>query len=216
MPTISHVVEKIIDSRPLLQEAIIEDIVSFASVAEKIKPAVEKELEKEVKLSAIVMALRRASEKLLRRAPKKRFDYQSDVSMRTNICDIGVLKSPTFFAKLRSIYSIVDYEKGDTLNIIQGNYEVSIIANEKYHDKIINALSGEKIVRSQKGLVIVGLNFPKEYVDQPGVIATITRKLAWNGVNILEVVSTFKELNFVVDKKDATKAYNALQELIEG
>jgi aspartokinase len=136
--------------------------------------------------------------------------------MKTNICDIGLIKSPAFFSKLKSIYSIVDYERGDVLNIIQGNYEVSIISNEKYADKIKKALSGEKLIRQEKGLVIVGLNFSKEYMDQPGVIAAVTRKLAWNGVNILEVISTFKEMNFVVSKKDATKAYNALQEMIEG
>jgi len=216
MPTVAHIVEHIVNERPLLQEAIIEDIVSFGSVAENIKNDVEKHLDKEVKHSAIVMALRRTAEKVRKRSPQAMFDYNSEIFMKTNVCDIGVLKSPTFFSKLNKIYSIVDYEKGDSLNIIQGNYEVSIIANEKFAENIENALEGEKIVRTEKGLVIVGLNFPQEYVDQPGVIATITRKLAWNGVNILEVVSTFKELNFVVDKKDATKAYNALSELIEG
>ncbi|MBU0535957.1 MAG: ACT domain-containing protein [Nanoarchaeota archaeon] len=216
MPTISHIVEHIVKERPLLQEAIIEDIVNYASVAESIKPEVEKALEKEVKLSAIVMALRRVAETVRRKAPQTKFDYNSEIFMKTQVCDIGVLKSPTFFSKLKHIYSIVDYERGDTLNIIQGNYEVSIISNEKYLDKIKKSLAGEKIVRADKELVIVGMIFPKEYVEHPGVIATITRKLAWNGVNILEVISTFKELNFVVGKNDATKAYNALQELIEG
>ncbi|MBD3314027.1 ACT domain-containing protein [Candidatus Woesearchaeota archaeon] len=216
MPTVAHIVEHIVKERPLLQEAIIEDIVNYASVAENIKPDIERMLEKKVKISAIVMALRRTAEKIRSKAPRAKFDYNSEIFMKTNVCDIGVLKSPSFFSKLSKIYSIVDYEKGDSLNIIQGNYEVSIIANEKFADRIEKTLEGEKIVRKDKGLVIVGLNFPKEYVDQPGVIATITRKLAWNGVNILEVISTFKELNFVVSKKDATKAYDALNELIDG
>ncbi|MCX6707352.1 MAG: ACT domain-containing protein [Candidatus Woesearchaeota archaeon] len=216
MPTISHITEKIVSSRPLLQEAIIEDIVSFGSVAEKIKPDIEKELGKEAKLSAIVMALRRIAENLSARSPKKRFDYSSEISMKTNICDIGIIKTHAFFSKMKSIYSIVDYEQGDALNIIQGNNEVSIIANERYFDKIKKALAGEKIIRQEKSLVIVSLNFPKEYVSEPGVIATITRKLAWNGVNLIEIILTFKELNCVINKKDATKAYNALQELIEG
>ena len=46
------------------------------------------------------------------------------------------------------------------------------------------------------------------------MIALITRRLAWDGINILEIVSTYRELSFVVSKDDAVKAYNTLQEMI--
>lgn len=135
--------------------------------------------------------------------------------MKTNLCDISVIKSTTLFNKLKKIYSLVDYEKGDTLNIIHGNYEVSIVTNERYMNKVKKILEGEKIPWQEKGLVMVGMNFSEEYIKQPGLIATLSRKLSWNGINIIEIISTFNELNFVISSKDAMNGYNALQEMVK-
>lgn len=215
MPTISHIVAKIVDDRPLLQEAMIEDIVSFGALAEKIMADVERELGKKAKVSAVVMALRRHADKV--RAMHRKLTetkLKGDIIMKTNLCDMGIIKSNTLFDKLKKIYSLVDYEKGETLNIIHGNYEVSIVTNERHMKKIKDILEGEKIARQEKGLVMLGINFSKEYIEQPGIIAAITRKLSWNGINLIEIISTFKELNYVVSSKDAMKGYKALQEMI--
>ena len=46
MVTISQITKKIIESRPTLQEALIEEVISFANLAEKLQPRIEKELGK--------------------------------------------------------------------------------------------------------------------------------------------------------------------------
>ena len=55
----------------------------------------------------------------------------------------------------------------------------------------------------------------KEFISSPGVIFTAIRKLAWEGINIYEIVSTMTELTFILNKEDSMKAYNVLQELLE-
>lgn len=221
MPTISHVTERMINARPLLQEAILEDIVSYASLAEKITPEIEKELGKKISHMAVVMAVRRYAEKIKqkslmeRRGKKKEFSLRGDIIMKTGICDIGILKSPSLFAKLRKISAMTDYEKGDVMNIIEGSQEIAIITNERYFKKIKEILKAEKIVNQQKSLALISINFSKKYVEEIGVIALITRRLAWDGINILEIVSTYRELSFVVSKDDVIKAYNTLQEMVK-
>ena len=64
MVNVSHLVEKIIEQKPFLQEALSKGIVNNAALAEELRPQIEKELKKEVKFSAVNMAVRRLSEKL--------------------------------------------------------------------------------------------------------------------------------------------------------
>ncbi|MBW2981298.1 ACT domain-containing protein [Candidatus Woesearchaeota archaeon] len=215
MVTISHLVKDIIQKKPIIQEAIIQDIASFALLAENLQPEIEKELGKKVKLPAIVMALRRHAEELKSKHKPIKFDFSSEIIMKTNLCDIAVQKSTNALLKLKQLQSLVSYEKGDILNMIHGTTEISIITNQKYKDKILKLLKGEKIINIEEDLVSLSLRFSKEFFYTPGVISSIIRKLSWEGVNIFEIISTFTELTIITGKKDAVKGYNALESMME-
>jgi aspartokinase len=134
--------------------------------------------------------------------------------MKTNICDITVQKSKDLLNKLKLIYNLVDFEKGDILNTILGNYEVSIIISEKYKEKLLKLIKGEKILAKEPGLTALSINFKGgDFLHTPGVIFTIIRKLAWENINIFEIVSTQTELTLILRQKDSVKAYESLQDL---
>jgi hypothetical protein len=215
MVTISHLVKNIIQKKPIMQEAIIQNIASFALLAEKLQPEIEKELGKKVKLPAIVMALRRHAEELKSKHKPIKFDFSSEIIMKTNLCDIVVQKSTNALSKLKQLQSLVSYEKGDVLNMIHGTTEISIITNQRYKDKVLKLLKPEKIIKIEENLVSLSLRFSKEFFYTPGVISSIIRKLAWEGVNIFEIVSTFTELTIITGKKDAMKGYNALESMMK-
>jgi len=214
MVTISHLINKIVSSRPILHDSIEQGIISYGNLAEQLTAEIEGELDRKVKHSAVVMALRRYGEKIQKTQGRPKFDYNSEIIMKTNLCDISVRKSPSLFSKLKKIYSIVNYEKGDALNIIHGNYEVSIISNMRYLEKIKKELKGEKLLNTEEDLVSLSLNFSGDFLHTPGIISTAARKLNWENVNIFELVSTLTELTFIVSKKDSTKGYAALQRLV--
>ena len=217
MVTISHLVKKSVNDNSFLLEAMSKGLVSYSNLAEQLKPEIEKELNKKIKESAIIMALRRYEEDLNSFDKSiKRFKFKGEIMMRTNIMDFNVLKSNSFLNKIKNIYSLVDFGRGDTLNIILGSNEVSIAANEKYKDKLADFLKGEKILHKEFGLVSLTVIFDsKEFMSTPGVIFTAIRKLAWEQINIYEIISTMTELTFILNKKDSMKAYNALQGLME-
>ena len=99
--------------------------------------------------------------------------------------------------------------------MIHGTTEISIITNQRYKDKVLKLLKGEKIINIEENLVSLSLRFSKEFFYTPGVISSIIRKLAWEGVNIFEIVSTFTELTIITSKKDAMKGYNALESMMK-
>lgn len=216
MVTISHIVKKIVSEQPFVEEGLASGIISIANLAEQMQPKIEQELNKNIKLPAVVMALRRYAEEIAEhRKGTKKFDYTSELLIKTNIADFTIVKSPSLLIKLKSIYNLVNFEKGDTLNVILGNNEVSIVINEKYSDKLVKFLAREKILNKEFNLVSLTIIFTSDdFLHTPGIIFNAVRKLAWNNINIYEIVSTMTELTFILHKKDSMKAYDVLQELV--
>jgi len=215
MVTISQVVQKLVDENVYVQESMDKDIISYASLAKQLKPRVEEIIEKKVKTHAIEMALRRYREQIRQKHKQITFDYSSDIIMKTNVCDIAVQRSPALLLKLKKLYDIVDFEKGDLLNIIQGSSEVSIVTNERYKQKLLDFMKDEKILITEDNLVSLSMTFSKDFFYTPGIIFNIIRNVAWDNINIYEIVSTNTELTFIIHKKDAMKGYRALEKLIQ-
>src|SRR3989338_3225593 len=215
MVTVSHIVKKILSEQAFVEEALGNGIISIVNLAEQMLPKIEQELGKKIKQAAIVMALRRHAEEISEHRKKTRkFDYAGEILMKTNICDVNFVKSHTLMAKLKTIHNLVNFERGDTLNVIIGNNEVSIITNEKYMEKLIRFLSGEKTLNKEHNLVALTIIFTGDFVHTPGVIFNAVRKLAWDNINIYEIVSTMTELTFILNKKNSMKAYDVLQEMV--
>ena len=217
MVTVSHLVKKAVSENSFLLEAMGKELISHGNLAEQLKPEIEKELGKKLKESAIVMALRRYEEELQGYDKKiRKFSFKGEIIMRTNIIDFNVVKSQSLLAKIKNLYSLVNFERGGILNVILGNNEISIITNEKYREKLSDFLKVEKILNKEVDLVALTISFTGDgFFDTPGVIFTAVRKLAWEGVNIYEIVSTMTELTFILSNKDSMRAYNALHELFE-
>lgn len=162
------------------------------------------------------MALRRHSEQLQKKTTViKPFQFSPEVIMKTNLCDLTLVKTPSALDKIKQIHKLVDYEKGETLNVIQGNYEITIVVSQKYLSQLKKILRNEKILNIEKNLVSLTLTLTKEFIYTPGILSMVTRKLAWENINIFENISTMTEIIFIIAEKNAVKAYNALQEIVK-
>jgi len=215
MVTVSHIVNKLVDEKVYLQEAIGKGIASYGSVAKHLKPEIEKELRKEVAHYAIVAALRRYAEKLDVKFKEIKFtNNNSEVNLKTNIIDINVLKTPGLFDKLKRIYDIIKFDKGDILHIIYGRNTASIITNERYKNQICKFLQNERIIDIKEELVALSFAIDKKLVSTPGVLFQIVRNFAWENINIIEIISIDLEMIFIVSEKDAVTGYKALKRLI--
>lgn len=216
MVTVSNIVRKYIDDSPFVAEGLLRGIISHPGLAEELQPKLERELGKKVKLPAIIMALRRCTEDIEKQSKHKHSEkVSSELSLKTGLCVIGIRKSPSVFKILYKAYHMVDYERGDTLNVSHGNTEVSIIFDEKYKDKILELFKGEKILKRENNLVALTILFSKEYFNTPGTIFSVVRKIAWHNINIVELISANSELSIIINKDDATKAYGLIQDIMK-
>jgi aspartokinase len=218
MESVSSVVKRMLHRKPFLLEAFGRGILSFGGLAAEFKPTVEKQLGKEVKESAIVMALRRYAEEVKGKGIEPRDTDTSlscEILMKTNICDFNVKKNEAFLQRLGRLYEMVQLGKGDFLNVTIGNDEVSIAISEKYRSQTEEFLADEEIYEERSGLVSLTLLFSGDFLHTPGIVFQALRKLAWEHINVYEIVSTMTELTVVISKEDSGKGYEALGEFIE-
>ena len=216
MVTVSAIVKKLVNEKPLLQEGLRQGIINFAALAERIKPQVEQQFGVSINDAAVIMALRRHSEEIKANDVKKiRFEPHVQLTLKTNLIYFSVKRSPQLFKKLEALYKSFNYEAGDTFNVIHGNYEVSIITNDKYEKNVLTGLEREQITTNEKNLVSISMALEKDFLYTPGVLFAVTRKLYWDNINIFEIVTTATELTFIFQKGDAMKAYASIQEIIE-
>jgi aspartokinase len=217
MSSISQVVRSLINSRPMVYEGMIEGVISHAALAENLQKDIEKEMGHNVKLPAIVMAIRRYNDTLIEssKIKKKDFKFNSEIIMKTGLADITIVKSPACLEKLKRLYPLVNYERGETLNVIHGNYEITVVISERYLSKVKEILSNEKILNVEKDLVSLSISFSSDFLHTPGILSKVIRKLAWEDINIYENISTMTEVIYIISNKDSVKAYKALQALVE-
>jgi len=214
MVTISHVVQDVLKRQVLIQEAINHGIVSYNKLAENLKPQIEAELGKPVKHSAVVMALRRTAGKFQKTQAQPQFSYSIE-TIKTDISYVVMEESPTLLTKLEKIYSIIDFKKGGILNIIQGNYELAIIINQKYKEKLLDILYEEKLLDEIDDLVSISLTYSKNFLFTPGILYDVSRFLAWENINAIDIILTKTELSLIIGKKDLMRCYKTLGRFAE-
>lgn len=216
MESVSSIVKKMLNQKPFLMEAFERGILSYGNLAEEFRPSIEHVLEKEVKDSAIVMALRRYYDELSERDHTPIGNSLScEIVMKTNICDFNVRKNEELLTRLKELYGIVNIARGDFLNITIGNDEISIAVSDKYEEVVRSFLHGEDKLDFRDGLVSLTLIFSGDFLHTPGIIYQALRKLAWENINVYEIISTMTELTVVITRDDSIKGYEALQDFIE-
>jgi len=214
MTTISHVIQDVLKRHVLMQEAINHGIVSFNKLANILKPEIEEELGKQVKHSAVVMALRRSAENIKKFTTQPTFSYSIE-TIKTDIFYIVLEESPSLLSKLEKLYSIIDFKKGGLLNIIQGNFEVAIITNCKYKERVQDILYDEKVLDTVDDLVAISLTYSKNFLFTPGILYDVSRFMAWESINVIDIILTKTELSIIIDKKDLHRCYKTLGRFAE-
>ncbi|MEK6811433.1 MAG: hypothetical protein AABX96_02915 [Nanoarchaeota archaeon] len=214
MITISRTVEKIIEENSFIQEALSRGIINYAALAESIKPRIENEMKKQVKTSAIMMSLRRLTEKLERVFVKKpKFEKEADVFVKSDLFEITIKKSKKTFELIKQIYEIMDSHQ-DFMTTTQGPTQLTIIANKRNKKKILEILEKEHPFEEIDNLASIGTTIPTNAINEVGYFYIITRAFVWENIPIIELVSTLNELNLIIKENDVPKAFVILKETI--
>lgn len=215
MFTIAEVVEELISKKPFLEEGLSRGLINHSALARELQPQIEERLYKDVQLGAIVMALKRLSETRLHPGGGRRLDeiigQLGDMTVRSNIVEYTFVNSPTLADKQTKLMHQASLQSNSFLTITDGVFETTFFASANLKHAIEDHLSGEKIKNQADNLSSITIIIPEAATDIPGVYYSILKKLAWNGINFVEVVSSFTELTIFMRSEDIDRAFSVLK-----
>ncbi|MBI2022683.1 hypothetical protein HYS97_02455 [Candidatus Daviesbacteria bacterium] len=165
---------------------------------------------------AVIMALKRLENKLSQQvisSGPNNYLGLGDLTLRSNLAEFTYKNSPTLLDKIRKILLKVDREKSSFLTFTHGLFETTLIVSKNIEVDIKQVFTKEELRSKFSDLSAITLLLPKEIVGIPGAYYQILKTLAWENINIIEVVSNYTELTIVLEDREVDKAFSALKNL---
>jgi len=182
----------------------------------QIKGEIDEELNKDVQIGAIVMALKRLSPKFdpnLKIKVKKVINKLGDITVRSKITYFTFANSDTIIDKQTELLKKIKGKKDTFFAFSQGVYETTIILSDSEHNDVDTLFKGEKLIQDTTGLSSITIKLPSENADVSGIYYFILKKIAWEGINILDIISTMHEFTIIVDDDSVDRAFSILKKL---
>jgi hypothetical protein len=211
MITISEAVRRQLIKKPYIAELLVSGMINVMSLARSIHEQVENDTMKRATIESVAMAIRRTI--LLPSANSAVSDIFSeapDIMVRSHLCEFTIKKenSASVVDKLIKTLSL---SRESFFTLTQGIFEDTIIASKSFESIIRKTLGLHHIIAFFDRLSAITVRLPPENVDMPGVYYHILKTLAQNGINIVELVSTYREFTIVVKDNDLDETFGSIK-----
>jgi aspartokinase len=216
MITIAEAVGELVRSSPLLEEGISKNIINYSSLARLIKPEVEEKVFKTIKTGAIIMALKRLSKRKYAKEKDVRaiFKQNPDMIVRSNLMEYTLVNSDTLIDKHRHFFSNIQKNHKHFFIITQGVFETAIILSRDLRLLVEQNFKKEKIISVAEDLSAITIQLPEINVTTPGLYGYILKSLGWEGINVIEVASTYTEFTIILKETDVDRAFSVLKKTL--
>ncbi len=219
MLSIGKVTEEIISRSPFLREAMTDDLINISSLARKIKPEIEEVLGKKVKDGAIIMAIKRMSPGLYHRLNVKLthiIGELGDFLVRSNLEDFTFENTDSLRVKQEKLFQLLNSESDIFYTVCRGVTETTVICSQNIATKVKELLKTERLKSHTGSLASVTVKLPSVNSEVSGFYYYVLKHLAWEGLNIVEIVSTANEFTIIVKQDHVDKAFKVLMQLKRG
>lgn len=219
MTSIPAVVEEIIKKKPFLESALIEGLVNLSALARKLKPEVEKLAGREVNDGAIIMALNRLVPRLELLSNvkfQKVIENIGDIVVRSNLADLTYQNSKSLFSCQALLLERVQQTKDAFCTFSQGIGETAMVVSSALVPVAEDIFKGERQIAKSVSLSSITIKLPAENSIYPGVYYYIFKELAWDNINMVELISTTNEFTVVVHDDDIHRAFSILMDVKRG
>jgi hypothetical protein len=219
MKTIAEVVEKEVSKMPFIEEAMQEQLINLSSLARQLKPTIEEVLLKDVKEGAIIMALKRYTQNNTGASSLKANNvgkYFDEIYVRSGLITHTYANSPSLVE--RQIDLLLTVEKSDDAycSFKQGMFEKTLIMSSNMKAKAEKIFYKEKFISGKGSLCSTTVKLTSSNVEVYGLYYYIFKRIAWKGINVVEVVSTANEFTVIVDQKDINDTFSVLMDIKSG
>ncbi len=216
MNSIGKVTEDLINRSPFLREAMTDDLINISALARKLKPEIEQIVGKEVKEGAIIMAIKRMTPGLYHRLNLKITKVMGDLGdflVRSNLIDYTFENSDSLKTKQGELINEINKDNDSFFALCKGVTETTFIVNAQKKEVVERIFKNDKLKSNTIDLASVTVKLPKINTEIYGIYYYILKHLAWEGINIVEIVSTSNEFTVIVKQDDVDKAFKILMQI---
>lgn len=214
MLSIIDAARSILSEDDVALEAMHTGILNLSAYADTILSRVEQKTWKTVKKTSVVVALSRIAEEIQGNDAIRPEVELDDLSIRSPLCDITFPKTPQTRQKIIDLHQKITIGENAFFTITQSMTEITIISPEHLLNDILNHFdTPTKSVFSDRAGITV--RFSEKYLAVPNVLFSLQAALAVHKINFTEIISTYTEFSFIIEKKQLDTAVQALQKFLK-
>jgi len=213
-PSIAKLVKELVETKPAVKECMSLGIVNYSALARLFTEELEKKGHSTT-VGAVKMALIRLGEEL--KGKKARFEESirgviagTVISLQSDLSVITAERS----AVLKNLKELSKEMRNARFFQLTQGVETFVITVSSEDREVPLKLLREGVIETIDGQAAIVLISPDSILEKPGIIAFITSVLASNGINITQVISCHRDTILVVDRRDAPRAYQLLEDII--
>ncbi len=133
------------------------------------------------------------------------------IKITTNITQLVLEKTSENQERLSRAFTLVAYEKGELLLIMEGEQSLKLLVNEKNAARIKEIFPSVRELNTR--IAQVNILLSEEAVRTPGIISLLSTELMMHGINLVELMSCVPEMLFFIKQEDVVRAYQVLHAL---
>lgn len=209
MIKVTDIVNDLIQTDELALEAMRAELLNFSAYADKIHSQVENLTKKPVQKGTIVVTLSRISKqaKSLSQPLKPHISLQN-LSVKTPLCVLSFQKTQDVERRLSTLSPFL-VSSSDLFGICHSQSEATLVCSEKA-TRVIKKHFDINPKREIINCAAVTLEISQNLADTPNVLYVLLSSLAQKRINIVEIISTYTEISFIVKAEQLEETVAAL------
>jgi hypothetical protein len=213
MINISAVVEDIVLTSEFASEGLSNGCLNLSAYAKQILSLVEEKTKKPVLQGSVVAALSRLAKSQI----KNNKPFTPDIEIynlvtRSGLAEITFTKTPATQKLVSSLYADEKFTNAQFFVVTTGIGEISIITTNALAADMMTVFKPREPTLFLSGLAGLSMQTPEVGITTPNQFYSIIKHLALQRINIVEFVTTFTELTFILSDKDLKQAFNLLHD----
>ncbi|KAB8054126.1 hypothetical protein GCN78_06100 [Janthinobacterium rivuli] len=216
MLSIATKVEQIVMESAFLSEGLGRGLLNLSELARQLQPQLQSDLWKPVGQAAVVMALRRLAERM----PQQKSGEivlahrAGELSTRSELMIFTYRYSDQTYACQRQLLALAAPQRGTFITITRGVNEVMVICSRSLHALVEEVFGSEQELARLERVTAVTLHLAAETCYTPGVYHAILKRLAWERINLINIICTYTELTLLLEASQTGAAFSVLSTIV--
>jgi hypothetical protein len=217
MLKVTDLVRSHLMSSEIALSALSSGYLNFSAYAALIQPEIERTARKPVRPGTIVVALSRIAKSLSaeKRPPLLPPTKIENISVKTGLVEIAFDKTKVNRDRLQRLYQDNTFISADFFTVTHGVGELSIVIPEAFKKAVLKVYGHQQPKLILENLASLTLRYDEKNIHTPNITFAVLRPLALKRINIVEIVSTFTELTFILHHDDLQEAFLTLNPIFQ-